>query len=244
MFNGRIESDFLNYLIEQDISPGDRLPSLAVLSSEIGVSVGKLREQFEVARTLGLVNASPRRGITRKPYNFHQPIRLSLLIGLALKSVRFREFNSLRNHLEAAYWSEAVVLLTDEDKAKLRQLVQRAAEQLHQDRINIPHTEHRALHLTIFSRLDNLFVQGLLETYWDAYEAVRLNRYTDYSYLKEVWDYHERIVDAICEERYDEGKDLLIEHMTLLRTANVLNEADDLDDPDENGSYINEMFGG
>lgn len=247
MLNGKINSDFLNYLLEQDAEPGDRLPSLADISTEMGVSVGKLREQFEVARMLGLVEASPRRGITRKAYDFHPPVRLSLLMALALDSGHFREFSSLRAHLETAYWSEAVVLLTAEDKTKLRQLVKRATAQLNQPRVQIPHFEHRALHLTIFSRLNNLFVKGLLEAYWDAYEAARLNRYADYSYLQEVWAYHDRIVDAICEERYDEGKELLIKHMTLLRQQNVLEEQNKVaasEDLEENGLYINEMFEG
>lgn len=247
MRNGKINSDFLNYLLEQDVDPGERFPSLADISSEIGVSVGKLREQFEVARMLGLVEASPRRGITRKAYDFHPPVRLSLLMGLALNAGHFREFSSLRAHLETAYWSEAVVLLTQEDKEKLQQLVKRATDQLNRDRVQIPHYEHRALHLTIFSRLDNLFVKGLLEAYWDAYEAARLNRYADYAYLQEVWGYHARIVDAICEERYDDGKELLLEHMTLLRQQRVEKEKNGVgvsEDLEENGLYINEMFDG
>ena len=59
----RIDSEFIRYIFEQGYRPGDRLPSLSDLSAEIGISVGKLREQLEVARTLGLVEASPRRGI-------------------------------------------------------------------------------------------------------------------------------------------------------------------------------------
>ena len=61
---------------------------------------------------------------------------------------------------------------------------------LSQDRIQIPHPEHRAFHLTIYSRLHNPFVLGLLEAYWDGYEAVELNTYADYGYLQEVWSYH------------------------------------------------------
>lgn len=246
MFNGRIDSDFLNYLIEQNLSPGDRLPPLAELSNEIGVSVGKLREQFEVARTLGLVDASPRRGITRKQYSFLPPVRLSLLIGLALNSVSFREFSSLRQHIEAAYWDEAVAILTDEDKAKLQQYVDRAFAQLDQERIQIPHIEHRALHLTIFSRLENLFVKGILEAYWDAYEAARLNRYTNYADLRKIWRYHADIVNAIHDGQYAKGKELLLEHMSLLQTPKEFmgqNELANSEDPEENGQYINEMFG-
>jgi DNA-binding FadR family transcriptional regulator len=216
-----IDSDFLHYLIQQGYRPGDRLPSLQELSQEIGISVGKLREQLEVARALGLVEASPRRGITRTTYSFLPAVRLSLLAALAFDRSNFDLFSGLRVHLEAAYWDEAVALLTESDKAHLHALVVTAKAKLNQQRIQIPYPEHRELHLTIFRRLDNPFVVGLLEAYWDAYEAVELNTYADISYLQEVWDYHARIVDAICVGDSALGKRLLIEHMKLLSNRGI-----------------------
>ena len=43
-----------------------------------------------------------------------------------------------------------------------------------------------------------------------------LNTFADLGYLQSVWRYHARIVAAICDEEYAEGKRLLIEHMQLL----------------------------
>ena len=221
MIEARIDSEFLRYLIDQGFDPGDRLPSLTELSSEIGISVGKLREQLEVARMLGLVEASPRRGITRTEYSFLPPVRLSLLAALALNTAHFMAFSELRGHLETAYWDEAVALLTDTDKDCLRGLVDSAMDKLSQQRIQIPYVEHRQLHLTVFRRLDNPFVCGLLEAYWDAYEAVELNTYADLPYLREVWDYHAHIVDAIIAGDAVLGKKLLIEHMQLLSKRGI-----------------------
>ena len=34
--------------------------------------------------------------------------------------------------------------------------------------------------------LDNIFVQGILAAYWDVYETVGLNLYTDYQYLQDL----------------------------------------------------------
>lgn len=212
----KIESEFLRYLLASGHTPGERLPSLAEISDETGMSMGKLREQFEVARTLGLVEASPRRGIRRTEYSFLPAVRLSLLAALAIDASSFSAFGGLRAHLESAYWDEAVELLTESDLAALRSLVASAWQKLNEPRIQIPYQEHRELHLTIYRRLDNPFVVGLLEAYWDAYEAVELNTYADYGYLQEVWRYHERIVDAICRGEVAEGKRLLIEHMQLL----------------------------
>lgn len=221
MIGSRIDSEFLRYLIDQGFQPGDRLPSLTELSSEIGISVGKLREQLEVARMLGLVEASPRRGITRTAYSFLPPVRLSLLSALALDPSHFNAFSELRVHLETAYWDEAVALLTEQDKSVLQSLVEAAVEKLSQQRIQIPYLEHRQLHLTIFRRLENPFVCGLLEAYWDAYEAVELNTYADLPYLREVWDYHARIVAAIIAGDATLGKRLLVEHMQLLSKRGI-----------------------
>ena len=89
MDGSRLDSEFMRYLVDQDLRPGDRLPSLVDLSGEIGISVGKLREQLESARTLGLVEASPRRGIRRTEYSFLPPVRLSLLTAIELDPTRF-----------------------------------------------------------------------------------------------------------------------------------------------------------
>lgn len=221
MSSAQLDSEFLQYLVEQGFRPGDRLPSLTDLSTEIGISVGKLREQLEVARMLGLVEASPRRGITRTAYSFLPAVRLSLLTALAINRQSFDQFSGLRTHLETAYWDEAVALLTEEDHAHLRKLVAAAKNKLHQQRIQIPSPEHREFHLTIFRRLNNPFVVGLLEAYWDAYEAVELNTYADFYYLQQVWDYHEQIVDAIVAGDAAHGKQLLIDHMQLLTQRGI-----------------------
>lgn len=225
MVHSKIDSDFLNYLFENECQPGDRLPSLAELSESTGVSVGKLREQLEVARMLGLVEATPRRGIIRTTYDFLPPVRLSLLAALATERRHFDAFSSLRSHLELAYWDEAVALLEAADHAHLRALVARAWEKLDQPRIQIPYQEHRELHLAIFRRLNNPFVLGLLEAYWDGYEAVELNTYADYAYLRRVWEYHSRIVEAIAKGDSARGKQLLHEHMQLLTSRGVAMDA-------------------
>lgn len=216
MILAKIDSEFLRYLLDGGHPAGARLPSLNEICEETGMSMGKLREQFEVARMLGLVEASPRRGIVRTEYSFLPAVRLSLLAALEIDPHNFTAFGALRAHLETSFWDEAVVLLTEADKAHLCALVDEAFRKLNQPRIQIPYQEHRELHLTIYRRLNNPFVVGLLEAYWDAYEAVELNTYADYGYLRAVWDYHRRIVDAICAGDYSLGKVLLVEHMKLL----------------------------
>jgi hypothetical protein len=55
-----------------------------------------------------------------------------------------------------------------------------------------------------------------LEAYWEAYEAVEFSTYADYGYLREVWSYHARIVEALGRGDNALGKELLIAHMSLI----------------------------
>lgn len=216
MLPNKLDSDLLRYIVEHDLRPSECLPSLEKLSAELKISTGKLREQLEVARSLGLVDVRPRTGIRLAEYSFLPAVRFSLLYALAGDHSQFEAFSSLRNHVEAAFLHEAVALLTPEDHTHLRALVREAWAKLNGQPIRIPHAEHRDLHLTIFCRLENPFVRGLLEAYWEAYEAVGLNVYSDYKYLRDVWTYHEGIVNAIISGDLDEGHRLLVQHNSLL----------------------------
>jgi DNA-binding FadR family transcriptional regulator len=217
MLNTKLDSDFLDYIIRRGFKSGDRLPSIEELSAELRISVGKLREQLEVARCLGMVEVRPRAGIRLAETNFLPSVRLGVLYALARDPSQFEAFGLLRNHIEASFWHEAVALLTPEDRLRLQALVEQAWAKLNGKPIQIPHSEHRNLHLTIFSRLENPFVKGLLEAYWEAYEAVGLNLYADYQFLRDVWTYHARIVTALAQGDVDESYRLFVEHSGLLR---------------------------
>lgn len=213
-----LSSDFLHYLaaLPSDGSGSGQLPSLEKISQELHISIASLREQLEVAKALGLVEVKPRTGIRRLSFSFLPAVNQSLAYSMELDQGYFYLFSDLRNHIEAAYWYEAVARLTPEDQEGLSALIDRAWEKLRGPHIQIPHSEHRQLHLTIFRRLENPFVQGLLEAYWDAYVAVGLDMYADYEYLQQVWNYHQQMVDAICAGKFDEGYRALIEHRDLI----------------------------
>jgi DNA-binding FadR family transcriptional regulator len=220
-------SKFLEYLAtsgEDGKTDLHHLPSLHDLSKVLGVSVSQLREQVEVARALGLIDVRPRTGMRRLPYDFFPAIKLSLSYAISLDQNYFGAFADLRHHIESAYWDKAVRLLTSKDVDKLDAMVEKAFSKLNGSPVQIPHDEHRQVHLLIYSRLDNPFVSGILEAYWDAYEAVGLNMYADYQYLVEVWNYHQEMVTSIRFGNYEAGYQALIEHNGLIHQRPALQE--------------------
>jgi DNA-binding FadR family transcriptional regulator len=208
-------SEFLRYLASHPEAENS-LPTLNELSRELGISVAGLREQLEVARALGLVEVRPRTGTRRLAYAFAPAVKQSLAYALALNQTHFKKYSELRVHIETAYWDEAVLLLTNDDKHELQNIIALAFEKLHGNPIQIPNDEHRRLHLLIYSRLDNPFVIGLLEAYWEAYESIGLNMYAGgLDYLEKVWGYHAAIVESICNGNYAAGYQALVAHIDL-----------------------------
>ena len=213
---------FLKYLAENVTGNGhadpDRLPSLTDLASELGVSISSLREQLEVARALGFVEVRPRTGIRRLPFAFGPSVTEILSYAIALDRSHFDAYADLRKKVEAEYWHQAVSSLTVQDIQQLMELLDHALEKLQGNPIQLPHQEHRQLHLTIFRHIENPFVIGILEAYWDAYEEVGLNRYKRLEYLEEVWSYHHRMVTAISAGDFDLGHRALVDHFDLIKT--------------------------
>ena len=211
-------SDFLNYIIKRGLQPGDRLPSIQELTNDdhLDMSANKVREQLEVARMMGWVEVRSKRGTRIKDYAFTPAVRLSALYALACGE-RFESFASLRNHVETAYWQDACARLTESDLDIMGDCIRQANQKLDSPPIHIPNPEHRQFHMTVFRRLDNMFVLGILEAYWDLYEAVGVNRYMDYSYLRKVWDYHSRILDLIRVGDFELAQQAFVEHTSLLR---------------------------
>jgi DNA-binding FadR family transcriptional regulator len=210
-------SEFLLYLSGRVSDGEEQLPSLNKLSKELNISVATLREQLEVARVFGLVEVRPRTGIRWLPYRFAPSILGSVGYAIKVTPCFFEEFRDLRNHVESAYFYEAVTRLTREDIELMVDLVQLAINKIQQIPPQLPHNEHVKLHQILFSHIDNVFVQGILEGYWEIYEDRGLSIINDMDYLDRVWRYHGRIVDALRVGDNSMALNTFMEHKDIIK---------------------------
>jgi DNA-binding FadR family transcriptional regulator len=209
-------SCFLKYIAATSDKGEERIPPLSELSQKLGISVATLREQLEIARIMGFVEVKPKAGIRKTAYSFKPAVVTSLSYALASESAPFDQYANLRRHLEASYFLEATRSLTTEDKDELEYIVDRAEEKLRRTPPVMPTNEHRELHMTIYKRINNKFVQGLLEAYWDMYKAVGFEIYPDLNYVKNIWQYHRKMVELIKSRNYEQAYQNMLEHMELI----------------------------
>ena len=104
-------SEFFTYLLKYSETGREKFPALKDLSSELGLSTSKLREQVSVAKALGLVDVRPRLGIRPLPYSFTPAVDASLCYAIQQDPTYFEDFVDLRRYLEYAYFPRAVDLL-------------------------------------------------------------------------------------------------------------------------------------
>jgi DNA-binding FadR family transcriptional regulator len=209
-------SPFMKYLASIPAETTCRLPPLAKLSQQLNISVASLREQMEVARMMGLIEVHPRTGIQKVKFAFTHTVVLSLLYGNEAGEEAFLQISDLRKHIEAAYWMEAASQLTQANVDQLNQIVIKAFIKLHSRPPQIPVEEHKAFHLVMYQKVNNPYVQGILEAYWIMYEYTGMAVYTDLQYLEQVWLYHRRMVEALNKSELDAGYRIFMEHIDLM----------------------------
>lgn len=207
---------FLDYLIGFHKQNKKDVPSIQTISGDLGFSTATLREQMELAKNLGFISAQPRKGVELLPYRFTPAASKSLYYAVNLDYSYFFQYSEIRSHLEKAFFLESVSQLTQEDFRAIQNLVQTAFDKLNGDPVRIPHEEHRDYHLAFYARQQNIFLSGLLEAYWDVYEQMGLNLYADLNYLKNVWEYHKKILDLCLDGQYQEAYHLLGTHMEFI----------------------------
>ncbi len=210
-------SEFLQYLAKKAANGEERLPSLSVLSKELQISVASLREQLEIARVMGFVEIKPKTGIRWLPYQFAPSVLVSSVYAIEISPEYFEQFRDLRNHLESAYFMESVAELTEKEVSQLLKIVCEAELKIESYPPIIPHTEHRDLHLLLFSHCNNVFLNGILSVYWEIYENQGYSIVNNQAYLRNVWSFHRKISEAIVLKDFDLAFRYFLEHKELIR---------------------------
>ena len=212
----KTKANLLDYLAEA-AEKRQPLPSIPEIGRQIGISTSSLREQLEVARQLGVVEIRPKTGMSLCKFSLTPALMLGLDYSQKIDPLTFEQLSDLRKNLESVYWPEAAPLLTREEIAQLENLVFQANQKIAHSPIQVPKEEHRSFHLGIFQHLNNHFVFSILESYWTLYQSSDLNIYMDQAYLELVWNYHQKIVDALKARDFDRGHEALLNHMDLVK---------------------------
>jgi len=202
-----------DFIQEQGLRPGDRLPSEAVLATRLGVNRLSLREATRSLQTLGVIEAQQGNGLFVSRFSFG-PLIEQLPYGLADPGMALEEILTAREAMEVGLMP-AVVRIADHDNvARCAELARVMIDLEAEGRSTVE--VDKEFHLQLYKGLDNPLVDNLIEVFWELF--VRLGDAIPAPEDARRGERHMAIVRALQAEDVTTSLIRMQEHFADVRT--------------------------
>lgn len=194
------------FIAEQQLQPGDRLPSEETLCSQLGVGRSALREALKGLEAVGMIES--RRGAGNYVAQFDPARFMEYFAGSSLvEALTLQELTEVRSLLEVAWVKDAVERMTDDDIAELlaawEQMRDHAA-------LGQPYRwDDFDMHRIIMRHVPNRLIRAVLDALFTLYEYHPVRpRYGSQASLDV--EQHRMLVDAIIARDGEQAQKALI----------------------------------
>ncbi len=155
------------YITEQQLQPGDRLPSEEALCAQLGVGRSAVREGLKGLEAIGMIES--RRGAGSYVAQFDPGRYIEYFTAATLlDGLSIQELTEVRSLLEVAWVSDAVQRLTDEDLADLVAAFDRMRDHA---ALGQPYRwDDFEVHRIIMRHVPNRLIRSMLDALYTLYE--------------------------------------------------------------------------
>lgn len=195
----RTYREIRKYIVQNNLQPGDLLPTEQKLCETLGVSRNVLRESIKSMELMGMVRACPGKGTEVQAFNLDFILQNVLFFQVGPQEEHsIREMFGVRKVLELAYMRQAFHAMTEEDVRTLRSLADAMRDNWSRGVFFIQ--EDKDFHLTLFRSLHNDVLLSLLEAIWSVDDGFELEK--KQPHLEQTVTKHEAIVAALENHSY------------------------------------------
>ena len=195
----RTYREIRKYIVQNNLQPGDLLPTEQKLCETLGVSRNVLRESIKSMELMGMVRACPGKGTEVQAFNLDFILQNVLFFQVGPQEEHsIREMFGVRKVLELAYMRQAFHAMTEEDVRALRSLADAMRDNWSRGVFFIQ--EDKDFHLTLFRSLHNDVLLSLLEAIWSVDDVFELEK--KQPHLEQTVTKHEAIVAALENHSY------------------------------------------
>lgn len=193
LLHHRAQEAIREYVIGNNLGPGDPLPAETELARRLGIGRNSVREAIRALETLGVLEVRRGRGAFVREFSF-EPLLEGLSYGLMFELRQVEELLDIRCVLETGMIASAMETLDDEALAELRLSVDRMGVCVREQREL--EEEDRAFHVLAFSSIGNETLLRLLDVFWMAYHTAARHLGADPD-PERTWQEHLAILEAI-----------------------------------------------
>ena len=182
------------YIEEHRLRPGDLLPSEGQLARDMGMSRLSLREGVKTLEAVGILEARQGEGLYVKAFTFDS-IFENLPYSFASDGKSLRDLLQVRTALEEGLIGMVVTHTTPAQIEHLHRLAQQMI-----DKARAGETfedEDREFHLELYRPLNNLFLNRLVELFWEVFRRLHGSAGVTHWNLDQTAQDHMAIVEAL-----------------------------------------------
>lgn len=161
------------YIIENELNPGDALPTEARLCEILDVSRTSVREALRRLEALDIVSSQQGRGSFVGPMSLQPMVETAVLrhaVGAKAGTTALREVARTRQYLDLGMAEELVRAMRGTTNPELRHLVEEMTDRARAGRSYMD--ADIAFHQGLVAHLDNALVGQLVEAMWLIHQAV------------------------------------------------------------------------
>ncbi|MBI1257028.1 MAG: FCD domain-containing protein [Chloroflexi bacterium] len=215
-----IKEAIKSFILDNDLQPGDALPSESELSKQLNVSRNLVREAVRGLEALGIVEIRRGSGLYVSNFSLEQ-LMLNIDYGLKFELRELSELYVVRRTLETGMVGDAIATKTKDVETDLKATLD--AMRLKAEKGQRFPEEDRRFHQSLFASLNNQTLLKILDGYWLILNNA--DQLIEFLNKNPFWTYelHVPIVDAFVKGDVEATQNALNQHYANLE--NQLNEA-------------------
>jgi len=207
-----VEAAIKEYIIENELQPGDPLPSERELAQALGVSRPSVREAIRSLSVLGLVDVRTGEGTFVRNIDFGKVIKdLSPLLVTNPRTVI--EMQEVREELEVMACRRAATRLTEEQKGKLAQNLAAMEEAVRRKQPSRGLELDLAFNNLIYEAAANQVLQQMADSITDLVHEVRVAGLRVVPDLTIMLEQHREIYDGLISGDPEQAARAMRQHM-------------------------------
>ena len=204
------------YILDNEMTTGDKLPSETELSNTLHISRASIREGMKSMESMGIIRTIHGKGRYIRDFNYDQMIE-SMTYNLQVHFKDFQEVVQVRSVLESYFLLEAYKQMTDEDFTELNSLV----DQMEEDaKKGVSYSElaqtHTAFHKSLYRHINNRLLDSLISMFATFQRLYTIQRQDNEKFIRD----HRNLVDSLRTRDENGIKENLRTHFSDFETEN------------------------
>ena len=206
----RVFNEIRKYIVTNNLTAGDKLPTEHEMCEMLGVSRNVLREAIKALEIIGLIKSVPSKGIVLQEFNMDFLFQHMFYYLVVEKDELIKEIMEIRKILELGYMEEAFHAITPKEVGEMKVLVKGMFDKAAQGLMY--GEEDQQFHVLLFKNINNRTLESIFTAAWNV--DTNFNVVVKKMHLEKFAVKHLRIVEALEAKDYTAFEQSMQDHFS------------------------------